>query len=86
MLSKTANRILRTREQILNSGNILLCSKPFSQEVNVIKSKLPQLEIPNILIDEYVWRNLDKWHDKTALVSDCVYLLSFDNVIHQVVN
>lgn len=74
MLSKTANRILRKREQILNSGKIVLCSKSYSQEVNVVKSKLPQLDIPNILIDEYVWRNLDKWHDKTALVS-CIACL-----------
>ncbi|XP_063927637.1 uncharacterized protein LOC135140853 [Zophobas morio] len=34
----------------------------------VIKSKAANLIIPNQLIPDYIWQDLGKWHDKTAVV------------------
>lgn len=39
------------------------------KDTNVIKSKSADIIIPNQLIHEYVWEHLDKWYDKTAVVS-----------------
>lgn len=35
----------------------------------VVKSPMPQVAIPNVTITQAVWENLDRWPDKTALVS-----------------
>ncbi|XP_068629276.1 uncharacterized protein [Battus philenor] len=34
----------------------------------VIKSPFKDVEIPNLTVTEYIWRNLDKWATKTATV------------------
>lgn len=39
-----------------------------NQEINIVKSKIPTITIPDLLVDEYVWRNVNKWYDKTAVV------------------
>lgn len=38
-------------------------------EPNVIKSKAENINIPDTFLEEYLWKGLDKWHDKVALVS-----------------
>lgn len=47
----------------------------YSQEINVVKSKIPDVLIPNVLVHEYMFENVDKWHDKTALVSILYFYL-----------
>lgn len=38
-------------------------------QASVIRSKLPEIDLQDIFLGEYVWKNLDKWPEKTALVS-----------------
>lgn len=43
---------------------------------NVVKSPYFDVEIPDISLPEYIWRNIAKWADKTAVVSEvlnCFY-------------
>ncbi|KAJ3659065.1 hypothetical protein Zmor_010774 [Zophobas morio] len=40
--------------------------KNFSTE-NVIKSRAKNLQIPKISLHEYMWQNLEKWSDRTAV-------------------
>lgn len=40
-----------------------------SKQANVVKSRFPNVDIPNQRVDEYIFNNLEKWADKTALVS-----------------
>lgn len=35
----------------------------------ILKSGLPDVEIPKIAIDEYVFENMGKWENHTAIVS-----------------
>lgn len=35
----------------------------------IVKSPYPDIVIPNLTVDQYVWQNLDKWADFEALVS-----------------
>lgn len=48
---------------------IYIANRKYTNEPNIVKSKLRDVEIPKMLIHEYMWRNLHKWHEKTALVS-----------------
>jgi acyl-CoA synthetase (AMP-forming)/AMP-acid ligase II len=34
----------------------------------IVKSSHPSIDYPNISIDQYVWKNVSKWSDKTAIV------------------
>lgn len=58
--------------------------RSFSTKVNnVLKSKLPDVSIPKVPVHEYVFKNINKWQDKTALViyititEHYFYLLNF---------
>jgi hypothetical protein len=35
----------------------------------VIKSSLPDVELPNIAVPDYVWQHVEQWPDKVAIVS-----------------
>ncbi|CAK1582577.1 unnamed protein product [Parnassius mnemosyne] len=35
---------------------------------NIVKSPFQDVVIPNVTVAEYVWRNLDKWPTKTAMI------------------
>lgn len=59
----------KIKSVFVNSVNQTRCISS-KLEPNVIKSKIPDINIPRISLNEFVWRNLDKWHDKTALVSN----------------
>lgn len=41
----------------------------FEPEINVQRSKYEDIVIPEMTFDQYVWRNLHQWQDKTAIVS-----------------
>jgi hypothetical protein len=40
-----------------------------NKEDITVYSPYPSLNYPNITIDQYVWADVDKWSQKTALVS-----------------
>lgn len=40
---------------------------------NIVKSPHKEIEIPNRTIPEHIWENLDRWGDKTALVSNIYF-------------
>lgn len=35
----------------------------------IVKSPLPSLTYPKMTLDQYVWKDYDKWINKTAIVS-----------------
>lgn len=48
-------------------------SSVFRQDVwskGVVRSPCKDIEIPKLTLNEYVWRNLDKWPTKVAMVSN----------------
>lgn len=50
------------------STSFAFYSTNYPKEAHVVRSKLPDVQIPNILLNEYIWKDIDKWKDKTALV------------------
>lgn len=70
MFSKNVIRnFYKQKPNIRNTRVVCIGNRKYTNESKIIKSKLPDIEIPKLLIHEYMWRNLDKWHDKIALVS-----------------
>lgn len=58
--------------RFLTPGIGLLCRQEqrlLSASNNVIKSCLPDVEIPTISLPDYVWQQVDQWPDKVAIVS-----------------
>ncbi|KAJ0175985.1 hypothetical protein K1T71_008159 [Dendrolimus kikuchii] len=58
----------RTLNFIPKSAKYLLRSSSVWTHDNIIKSPYKDVEIPNCTLSEYVWQNLDKWAEKTAIV------------------
>lgn len=56
------------RRIVANVGR-LQKSKSLSTDARVIKSQFPDVNIPNLRVDEYIFKNIARWADKTALVS-----------------
>lgn len=55
---------------LLTSGFRLLCRRQqrlLSVSNYIVKSSLPDVEIPDISISDYVWQRLDQWPDKVAV-------------------
>lgn len=40
-----------------------------SKEDIVVYSPFPSLDYPNVTIDQFIWHDVDKWMNKTAVVS-----------------
>lgn len=40
-----------------------------SNNPNIVRSKFPDVEISNVFIEDVIFKGLDKWGDKTAVVS-----------------
>lgn len=57
------------------SGLPGLSNDPFKRgfqhtsEPNVVVSNFPSLPVPSETLGEYIWRDIEKWADKIALVS-----------------
>lgn len=65
-LCRTANRLFRRRL-------IPISRREQSIATNILKSDFEDIKIPNYAIDEYIWQNLDRWPDKTSIVSLFMY-------------
>lgn len=50
-------------------------------EKNVVTSNYPDIVIPNCTISDFIWKDLEKWADKTAVVSSLLILYSISNII-----
>lgn len=51
--------------------NFTICKTLIQRSSFILKQKLHSIrtiEIPNMYLEECIWKNLDKWHDTTALV------------------
>lgn len=57
------------RRYLRNALIVNLNKRNYCNSNNIVYSKVQDLNVPSYLIQEYVWCNLDKFHDKTALVS-----------------
>jgi hypothetical protein len=58
--------------RLLPSGIRLFCGRQqrlLSASSYVVKSSLPDVELPNIALPDYVWQRVDQWPDKVAIVS-----------------
>lgn len=75
MLSKQFARVFFKQKDFKCVCAPYTFGKKYSNQVNIVKSKIPSVNIPNILINEYAWLNVEKWYDKTAVVSTFIYNL-----------
>lgn len=63
-----------------------LSSANGSQNDIIIKSAFPSINYPSLTIDQFVWKDIDKWMNKTAIASFnkmmlvCVKLLIIFNL------
>jgi len=58
--------------RLLPSGIRLLCGRQqqlLGASSHVVKSSLPDVEIPSTAVPDYVWQRVDQWPDKVAIVS-----------------
>lgn len=68
-MSRIRCNILFKKRRLYQSLCRCFLSNSSDREINVVKSKVPDIFIPNNeLLHEYVWKNVDKWYNKTALV------------------
>jgi hypothetical protein len=85
MLSRTVRSVVRKsgllgRSNRVNSVRTILTSKDSFQQQPLTSNKeditiyspFPSIDYPNVSIDQYVWADLNKWGNKTAVVSMCV--------------
>lgn len=68
LLGNEMIRIFSKRLKSSSTATYGFYSKNSAKEVNVVASKLPPVKIPDVVLSEYVWNNVSKYQDKTALV------------------
>jgi len=64
--------MMQCGRRLLPSGIRLLWwrqQRLLSASSHVIKSSLPDVEIPSTAVPDYVWQRVDQWPDKVAIVS-----------------
>ncbi|XP_026322809.1 4-coumarate--CoA ligase 1-like, partial [Hyposmocoma kahamanoa] len=61
LLSKSAGRLLFVRNYSVFKENLWTPAK-------IVRSPYKDIEIPNSTIPEHIWRNMEKWADKPAVV------------------
>lgn len=50
----------------------------FSREEGIVmNSPFENIKVPNVPLDQYVWRNISKWQNHTAMVSLKRFILHF---------
>ena len=49
---------------------------PPEDEKHIIRSPYSEVEIPEINLADYVWKNVNKWPENVALVSNCLLYTS----------
>lgn len=60
-------KLFRLREAFfLNKRN-------YSSDPRILKSLYSSISLPSVPLHRYVWRNLNKWPDVTAVVSKYIY-------------
>lgn len=47
----------------------------------IISSGIPDMDIPRISLEEYVFENIGKWENHIAMVIKCIF---FYNIIHKI--
>jgi hypothetical protein len=91
MLSRTVRSVVRRsggllgrNNQVNNVRTILTSKDSFQQqpltsnkEDITIYSPFPSIDYPNVSIDQFVWADLNKWGNKTAVVRMCVKVDAF---------
>lgn len=77
MLSRTVRSLVGKR-QVGSAVRTIITSKDTFQQQPLVNNKeditvyspYPSLDYPNVSIDQYVFADVNKWENKTALVSD----------------
>jgi hypothetical protein len=58
--------------RFMHSGIRLLCRRDpqlLRASINIIKSSIPDVQIPSTPVPDYVWQRVDQWPEKVAIVS-----------------
>lgn len=74
LLKCVVNRSINKKVKVL-STLILNCDKNYATSSGILNSGIPDLNIPRISLDEYVFENIGKWENHTAVVSLHIILL-----------
>jgi len=64
--------VMHCGRRLVPSGIRLLCGRDqrlLRASSNIIKSSLPDVEIPSTAVPDYVWQRVDQWPEKVAIVS-----------------
>lgn len=71
LASKDLKLYLKYRQFIKSFNRALSTSKVSNVQRQdfIVKSPLPSLTYPNLSIDQYIWQDVGKWMNKTAIVS-----------------
>lgn len=75
LLTRTLAGLARVR-----AGQRALCS----QAPKIVKSPYQDIRLPEQNLHEFIWRNMDKWPDKTAVVSIRIHF--FKNIFNLFLN
>lgn len=67
-LSKTHQKLI-TRAILTSNHQFYKQNYAAKDNDTIVYSPLPSIEYPNCTIDQYVWQSVNKWTNKTALVS-----------------
>ncbi|XP_072930548.1 uncharacterized protein [Epargyreus clarus] len=54
-------------QRLISRGYVARAQNVWTPD-NIVKSPYAPVEIPNATVPEYIWRNIHKWADKTAVV------------------
>lgn len=65
ILKKVINRKLKNSLGVIFEKNRNLCSNV----PRILNSGIPDVDIPKVSINEFVWENVGKWENRIAVVS-----------------
>lgn len=74
---------MHSRARFLRCGLRLMCRQQqrcVSVSKYIVKSPLPDVELPTLCIPEYVWQRVDQWPQKVAFVSSAIIIQRTHNV------
>ena len=73
--------ICRLKPRFSNSSlSVCVREKSVWSSERIVSSPCKDIEIPKLTVDQYMFRNLDKWATKTAVVSTCYSVKDFKNL------
>lgn len=66
-ITKSANKFTSITKCLVSTINIR--PKSVWTPDNIVQSSFKEIEVPSVTLTEYVWTKMEKWPEKTAIVS-----------------